>query len=244
MKKMLVFMIICVPLYAWGDNAVFNPGFDISPWDTGWTKDTLTKVDFWGDDTAWANVIINQDTGRSLPNCCWLEAYASANTGTWGGHATGEGIAMISQSFNEITNCIIKVWIKYRIEVTGNFQQGLGKSECSMQFLVNRGWKPFWSIDYSTSHNFYVEEDNIWAKVCTTIVNDTISGIRFQASSYAYAKSGSAHGGGYSKADLWIDDISVGEIGIEENGESQVTSCKLQVYPNPFIKFAEVRSEK
>ncbi len=239
MKKLLVFMIFCIPVYAWGDNAIFNPGFDMSPWDTGWTIETDTVSEYYTS----AEAEVKTDSGRSLPNCCYLRTYVRFMHESGGGNSgKADAKAMVTQNFDDITDCVIKVRVKYYLH---HFGDGVCWSQCSLQVCVNDNWKTIWQKhcwqSKFTSANCPVF-DTVWAEICTTFVNDTISGVRFCAASSVYTNCG--FGPFTSYGHFYVDDVYVGKVGVEESEELQVTSHKLQVYPNPFVRWTEVRCQK
>ncbi|MCK4307483.1 T9SS type A sorting domain-containing protein [candidate division WOR-3 bacterium] len=234
MKKLFVesvgigFIILCIPVYAWGDNAVFNSGFDMSPWDTGWTIETDTASKYY----ASAEAEVKTDSGKLSPNCCYLRTDCEINPPGGGGAGEAEAKAMITQNFDGITDCKIKAYMKWNwfpgLKSGGVFD----KVYARMEGYINNEWKVIWEapIEPNVQTN--------WTEVCTTLVDDTLSGIRFCAFSSFYT---TCHTGGFNYSYLWVDDIYVGKAGIEESEKSRVTSHKLQVYPNPFTTNTVIR---
>ncbi len=233
MKKLMVFIIFCIPVYVWGDNAVFNPGFDMSPWDSGWVKDTLTEVSWGYPDTAIANVEINIDTGRSLPNGCYLDCYARASVKPWDGIASANGYAEIFQYFPEVINCTCKIYVKYKVFAIASFGATYAKDEIAL--FIDGEWKPIWE----TVCDGYIPggDTTIWVEVCTTLVNgENVSGIKFSVKGSVDINVGSSSsgGGGFSESNFWIDDVYISKVtGIEKKKEKKKRTIKA--YPNPFV---------
>ncbi|MCK4306710.1 T9SS type A sorting domain-containing protein [candidate division WOR-3 bacterium] len=228
----MVFMILFIPVYAWGDNAVFNPGFDMSPWDSGWTIEIDTSYGRYSS----AEAEVKTDSGRSLPNGCYLKTYVRFCGESPGGNSgEADAKAIITQNFDGIANCMVKTYVKYYL--CRQSSCCICWSQCSLQVCVNNNWETIWQkfIDEGFSPVF----DTVWADICTTFVNDTISGIRFCASSYIY--TGCARGPWDTYSHFYVDDVYVGEMGVEESEELRVKSLELRVYPNPFTQYTAIK---
>ena len=239
MKNLGLVVVLLVPLYAGGQNVVFNPGFDMMPWDTGWTIETDTS--FFGDNncsySAAAEVIAG--TGKSLPNCCSLRTSAYAfNPNLYSGTAIAS--AMIYQTFDEITNCEVKAYVKYHIHGNGDC---LNRDSVIVQLLIDNEWKTNWKVAWR--HMGPSREDTldtVWTEVCTTIVNATVSGIKICALSYSTVYCNCSVASGW--VNFWIDDIYVGEVGVEESKELRVKSRELRALQNPFIVSTEIEGQE
>ena len=220
----MVFMILCVPVYEWGDNAVFNSGFDMSPWDSGWTIeiDTSTR---WPNCDTYAEVI--SDSGRSLPNCCCLVANGGAECSGGGSSAEFYANAMIYQTFNEIENCQIKAYVKYCMwihpmkKIINTYTVNAKNTfyvKTRVQVNVNDEWKTIWE----KSDTSRVTIDTIWTEV-DVFVDTNVTGVRFLATCYL---RNSCCFDPYLNVWFWIDDIYVGKAGIEESEKLRVKSLE------------------
>ena len=222
----MVFMILCVPVYAWGDNVVFNPGFDMSPWDSGWTIETDTSSKW---DVTLVIAEVDPDSGKSLPNCCYLRTYSWIDAAGGGGSGAAEAKAMITQNFDGITNCMIKAYVKWDWQLLITCPL---KACNNMEGYINNEWKVIWEA--------LTPREKTWTEVCTTLAdNDTLSGIRF-CTEFSFCCD-CICGTKAILSYLWVDDIYVGEVGVEESEELRVKSLELQVYPNPFVKFTTIQ---
>ncbi|MBI4722920.1 MAG: T9SS type A sorting domain-containing protein [Candidatus Stahlbacteria bacterium] len=229
MRKYFVFIVLVLPIYAMGENVIFNPGFDMTPWDTGWTIETDTAVGG-SCNTEIAEAQAIPDTGKSPPNCCGLSSYVKLDPypANWcGGTAYAE--TKVYQIFNEISSCSVKAQIKY----LGGGDGGGSYNEGTIDVQVNGTWQTIWGKGWET--------DTIWSNLSIG-VNNPITGIRFRTKSYLYCSSL-----GSSAVELfyfWVDDIYVGQAGVEESKELEMKSEKLKAFPNPFVIFTEVRGQR
>jgi hypothetical protein len=235
MKKIVGVLFILLPLYARGQNMVFNPGFDMVPWDTGWTTEIDTHTYYRTNCNLTFTAKAKKDTGRSLPNSCSL--YTKVFAYPSGGFANfcAYSKVTISQIFDEIPGCEIKGWIKFILgpDIThGCFDT----SRINIDVLVNNGWMTISEISFSNRDT----SCNNWTEVSVS-VDTTIRGIRF-CSFVLHGKNSVLDPSGAS-THFWIDDIYIGKTGIEESKELKVKSIKLEIYPNPFIRSTIVRLE-
>ena len=201
MKKWFYVFVVIVGLGIMGcghwpwepDNVLVNPGFDESPWDTGWTIEIDTSS---GGDGTYAIAEARSDTGNSLPNCCFLKANADENC--W-------PRVTISQTFDPIkSDCEIKAKIKYRTSSAG---EGTSTREIVMQVYANNEWMTIWQVrlsDFDSDTSV-----TVWTEISTTKPKTLtgISSIRFVVEASAWAPEGSGKAGG---AELWIDDVFIG----------------------------------
>lgn len=225
MRKVCILSVLFLPLQVLAQgNLVFNPEFDETPWDTGWIWHTDTSIyEGGGGASASAEASVGPDSGLSLPNCCHLSVVAQAVPGTSQEHATGVSEAEIIQSFNPITSCMLKVYVKCSC-----FHSSHGVAESFICLHINDEWDTVWST-YNTA---------AWVEVCTTVIGDTIDGIRFYAITRAWTISSL---GGAAIGNFFIDDVYIGEVGVEEaGGRLQVAGCRLKAYPNPFTRFTVI----
>ncbi|MDD5528700.1 MAG: T9SS type A sorting domain-containing protein [bacterium] len=228
MKRLFVFFVIFgVSNLAFADNAVFNGSFDMTPWDSGWTK--YTYADSSGPGIA-RTKIEEAASSTSSPNCCCFYTSAGANTysGEWG---TGNAEGIISQTFNPISNCLFKAsirdyyyWMDYWMDYCGSSSFG---AEWAIRLYVKGVWQPI----INGRDNY----DN-WTEISIPIT-DTVSGI--QIFSNAYFSGGGAAGSLYfccAVEEFWIDDIQITQTGVEErtNIKSQYASggAKLGIIKN------------
>ncbi|MBI4722917.1 MAG: hypothetical protein HY769_08005, partial [Candidatus Stahlbacteria bacterium] len=219
MRKYFVFIVLVLPIYAMAENVIFNPGFDMTPWDTGWTIETDTAMS--GSCTKTAVAQVMPDTGSSLPNCCYLKTYVRLGSSGW---CYGEAYAKteVYQIFNEIPNCLIKAQIKY---LWYWYNPCWFDDSVAIDARINGIWQTVWGKRW--------EDSTIWSEVSIG-VNNPITGIRFRTKSWMYC--GSLSGGASVAYRFWIDDICISEIGIEEK-ESRVKSSEFRVQQNPFARF-------
>lgn len=221
MKKLVSFTGICVfagVLRA--DNLVFNPGFDMTPWDSGWT---ITEEGYGSAETS-----ARQDTSDyySFPQSAKLYA--------WTGGYDCYALAEMFQTIPPVKSCTCEVYLK------GELWSCYGRADVSIQININGSWSMGWYAD-----SWIDTVDTIWTKWDTVYTSsDTIRGIKFIAGA-----SGGEHpmppGGG--QADFWIDDVCISgeEVGVEESEKCKVKSLKLDASPNPFryktsIEFGDV----
>ena len=184
-----------------GPNVLVNPGFDENPWDTGWTIDTFASSD---EPIAIAEAAA--DTGRSLPKSCLLKAIAYKYSGGTGGFS-GCSRVMISQTFNEIRDCKVKAYVKFRLSSDPEIDCG-DTCKVSIQVLVNSQWATIWEVCCPMGEDYVAQY--VWAEVSTTIVKENVSGIRFCAFT-RYENTCTFPGEGACNQ-FWIDDVYVGEI--------------------------------
>ena len=100
-------MMTLIFLYLWGQNVIFNPGFDMTPWDTGWTIeiDTFTHLGYF----AHSKIIAEAKNGIGLTplNSCSLytsnHLYYNGGSSTWG--------AQLMQKYRGLGFIHFLIWI-------------------------------------------------------------------------------------------------------------------------------------
>ena len=237
MKKFFVLLSLVIPLYARGQNVVFNPGFDMVPWDTGWTIEidtgTISRAPLCS-----VAIKASADSGKGRNSCYSCSLYADCGGYSLGGfnggfHAYSK--VTVTQTFDTITGTEVKAWVKIWI-CTTDFR-GYDTLMVSIQVLVNSDkWLTVWD---TAMINPYPIQQFTWKEICLS-VDSTISGIRF--TSFVNYQLWSFQGGAGGASLFWIDDIWVGKAGIEER-ELRVESKELRVLPNPFIRSTNIRFE-
>ena len=228
-------MISFLVLYLVGQNVVFNPGFDMVPWDTGWTTETDTATNPPHNGYAVAEAEVKPDTGKSPSSCCYLKTNAElVNEDGW---SAGKSYAkaVVSSTFDTITDCIFKAQIEYwwgPLMVTGYWED-----KVTIDARIDNQWQTIWDIPIPPSSE---GGDTIWSEVSVDI-NGQISGIRFITLSYLDIScfEGDAL---HLNFHFWIDDIYIGKVGVKEK-EFRVKSKELRVLPNPFVQSASVELE-
>lgn len=135
MKKILIGLILIMPMYARAQNVVFNPGFDMVPWDTGWT------VNVYGNGMATAA----SDTGDYY---CYLYG-----TGGWN---AGSGEGMITQIIPASKNCTCRVY--FRLDIWTMEADG----EIGIEVLKNSDWIP--ELHIVTGYIDSSQNWNLWEK--------------------------------------------------------------------------------
>jgi hypothetical protein len=223
MKKLFGFVILFVSLYAWGSgNVIMNPGFDACPWDTGWTWDTSSS--YRGAPGSSAGASVGVDSGFSLPNCCELRSKASACIDD---HQNAHAHARIQQAFDQTVGCVCEVRLKYCLHE----HPVLGAAMVQVRLRINERWTKVWSAGGQGTGGY-----SDWVQICTTIVNDTISGVEFWCNSSAWC--GGSTGSGSAAAEFWVDDVFTEELGVEEESNDQLamSNRQLSILPNPFIR--------
>ncbi|MCK4307543.1 T9SS type A sorting domain-containing protein [candidate division WOR-3 bacterium] len=236
MKKLLGFVILCIPLYVCGsDNLIFNPSFDMTPWDTGWTWDTL-RTRGATDGSASSSVSVKEiDSDISPPNRCHLRTSSRASGGSGdasGGNTSGE--ANVYQIFKEIKNpTTCKVHVRYWMLCYGYRPRGGNYGICNIQLCINGEWQRIWETTVSSS-----DTSASGTTLVDNFVDGTVSGIKFYCSSGASAGYLSE---GYSCVSFSVDDVYVGETGIEEDSRLQIADSKVEISPNPFIHSTTIK---
>ena len=221
MKKVFA-LFIFLPVCGMGQNMVFNPGFDMVPWDTGWTivVDTASGYD------AVAIAEAKPDTGKSPPNCCYLKTYVYTEFG--GGFAHSK--AIVSQIFNPIAACKFKAQIKYwwyNLRPTGSWE-----ARATIEACIDEQWQVIWDTVPSSNSG----GDTVWSEISIDI-NGQIKGIKFITISRLNVSSGPD---AVMNFHIWLDDICIEEMGVEESKELKVKSGELKVSRNPFIKYTTI----
>ncbi|MDD5530759.1 MAG: T9SS type A sorting domain-containing protein [bacterium] len=223
MRKIMMLVTLFVPLCAFADNVIFNDGFDMVPWDTGWVKETSTDTSTEGNGQATAIATIEaSDSAVSSPHSCNLRTYISCGhmNGVYGA-ASAETYASITQTFNPISNCLFKLSVIDSFWGMKNISDYPGIEIC-----INGNWENVYG---------YVVNNN-WAEICTTITTpDTLTGVRVSS----YQNDGRAGVQGWicvRDEKIWVDDIQVMEIGIEEKLNIKTPSTTLRASPNPFTQ--------
>ncbi|MDD2890139.1 MAG: T9SS type A sorting domain-containing protein [bacterium] len=191
----ILFIGILLGTNLFADNAVFNPGFDMTPWDSGWTSAGSDVYE------------IRADTGICLspPNGCYISGF-----GGWG----VEGCGKITQTiYPPAINCTCKVFLKYLL---GTVYSGF--ADVWFDININNKWKEEWNDRAGVMKNDIDSTKNwiSWEKVYA--VNDTIRGIRFSAG------AGTVSPDGMAGARLYIDDVYISgeEVGVEEPSQGSL----------------------
>jgi len=222
-------MIGFLALYLWGQNVIFNPGFDMTPWDTGWTIETDTATNGSCRETAEAQAI--PDTGKSLPNCCYLKTVVVLNPQGWCGGG-GYAKSTMSQTFNEIPACTVKMQVKHWA-IGGPGVCDYDTKTFIIEARINNIWQKIWEKE-SLSYN----ADTTWKEVVIGL-SSPISGIKLQTFSRIYCSSINDDASWCSH--FHVDDISIEEVGVEVE-KLKVKSAELKVYPNPFVSYTRIGS--
>ncbi|MBI4722459.1 MAG: hypothetical protein HY769_05595 [Candidatus Stahlbacteria bacterium] len=125
MKKVVSFIgLIVFAGILRADNLIFNPGFDMTPWDTGWTFFTNYAI-------------AEGDTGiyHSLPRSCKLNA-----------HAFFSQILPsvdVQQEINPSTCCTCKIYFKCKV----GYMEFYGWATASIAVKLNNQWVDVEYID-------------------------------------------------------------------------------------------------
>ena len=222
-------MIGFLVLYLWGQNVVFNPGFDMTPWDTGWTIETDTVTSGTCPSRV-AQAQADTDIGSSLPNCCHLKTSVGLSSSSYYCAGSASAETKVYQIFDEIPSCSVKAQIKYFW--TWNAFMCEWIDTATVDVKIGETWQTVWG---KAPHSPW---DTSWSKLSIG-VNDTITGIMFRVKtlincSSIYSASLSFY--------FWIDDINIGEVDIEERDFSIVKN--LDVVPNPFLRYTKVKNVK
>ena len=169
MKKVMGVLFILLPIYAMAENVIFNPSFDMTPWDTGWTIETDTATS--GDCNGTAEALVIPDTGSSLPNCCYLKTTVVLRPQGW---SSGGGYAKstMSQTFNEIPACTVKMQVKHWA-IGGPGVCDYDTKTFIIEARINNIWQKIWEKDAGEGNN------TIWKEIAIGI-SSPISGIKLQ----------------------------------------------------------------
>ncbi|MDD5530656.1 MAG: T9SS type A sorting domain-containing protein [bacterium] len=217
MRKLFIFVILVAPLSVFADNLIFNGGFDMTPWDTGWVAS-----EFGG---SMAQVDIDTSKDISPPNACHISTWAMSGANRWG--------EIVQTIYPPAINCTCRAFLKYDIGVWS------GRAEVRLKININNNWRKEWS-DMAGGEEDIDSTENwvIWEKVYTT--NDTIRGISFSSGSYTSQPDNMAG------ANLFIEDVYISgeEIGIEENPNIKNQNVKIEIFPNPFVQTTVVSGER
>ena len=159
MKKLLGFILLCIPLYVWGDNLIFNHGFDMTPWDTGWTIES---------NGSYGKGEASRDTTyHSPPQSCKLSASAYASLdGSY-------GMVYIYQEIIPAISCTCIVYLQ------NEFASGEGNTQILVK--INGEWVKEWE---SNGDN---PSWTKWWK--TYNPSDTVEGIKFYAVAWGLLNS-------------------------------------------------------
>lgn len=219
MRKLLMYVFLVVPICVSAQNLIYNPGFDMTPWNAGWIKNLPAIGSIEQCDT----------TYYSVPRSCKIYVYVN-------GSASGSyGYADISQSMQPAVSCTCKVMLKYKQDCsdTPNYDNHI-----SVYLVINGKDTKMWDKAGTT---IYEGGWGLKEKIYTD--NDTISGIKFSV--YVV---GPDHSGVYNSIYLWIDDVSImGKVvpGVEEENQNSSASgglkSQISIYPNPFVKTTNIR---
>jgi hypothetical protein len=216
-------VIICAGAL-WGNNLVFNPGFDMTPWDTGWAF--VETANGWaaGDSSMYL----------SLPRSCMIYAYGLVSS--------GEGQAY--QETREAVNCTCRIHYQYVLDAvydTSCHGTSGVSAEVSISVKINGEWIEEWrkSVHADSVQPSDHSEDSVWTEWEEVYgPGEEIGGIRFGALGLACEMA--PH---LASASFWIDDVYVsGEVGIEERANDQLSMSdyKLTMTPNPFLSFTTI----
>ncbi len=230
MKKLLSFILLCIPLYAWGDNLIFNPSFDMTPWDTGWTIDTSSS----STEGAGASVDASSDTlCNSSPRSCKL--FACAGVGYHLDYPrSASARACIYQEITPVTNCECRVYFKNGSDY-GGISGNTAICYARIFVKVNNRWVEETSTFYPSTPIW-----TKWKKIYGT--SETVSGIKFCVLTQA-SSDGIRDESAYVW--FWVDDVYIGEQQAieEENSKSKNQKLKLEteISPNPFIQSTTIK---
>ncbi|MCK4307933.1 T9SS type A sorting domain-containing protein [candidate division WOR-3 bacterium] len=225
MKRVLIFtgLVVFTGSLSAG-NFVFNPSFDMTPWDTGWTIDTT---------------IYNSHVEADSSKC--YSGHRSCNIVAEKTVSISEAGA-IFQKVPKVINCTCRVYYQYFINAKSIPPYYVSSAIAAVRIYVkiNGRWECEWTRKVIADSIGEDTTDEIstwtkWEKVYDS--KDTVSCIKFHSTIPLWGYSF------YAYASFWIDDIYISgeEIGVEENNE--IANYKLQVYPNPFMKSIEFRVE-
>ncbi|MDD5530642.1 MAG: T9SS type A sorting domain-containing protein [bacterium] len=206
--KLVLFMTLVAPLSVFADNLIFNGGFDMTPWDTGWVASESGTGEIQAD--------TSKDT--SSPNACLVLAWGMSGSGGYG--------TLVQTIYPPAINCTCRAFFKYSIGVSMG-----GNAGVQLKINKNNNWETEWSDEAALGENIDSTKNWIvWEKVYT--VNDTIRGIHFYSGSVTYSPSNSA--GAY----FWLDNVYISgeKIGIEEKSNIKNPSTTLRASPNPFVQ--------
>jgi hypothetical protein len=210
----------------WGNNLVFNPGFDITPWDTGWTLVAAGDGGAEGDSSLWL----------SLPRSCMIYGYGLVTSNEM----------QVYQETREAVNCTCRVHYQYVLDAVydTSYHGTSGVSaEVSISVKIDGGWVEEWrkSVHADSVQPHDHSEDSVWTEWEEVYgPSQEIGGIRFRALGLACDMT--PH---LASASFWIDDVYVsGEVGIEEGGNrqlstrvnGQVSDYQLTMTRNPFLR--------
>ncbi|MDD2890149.1 MAG: T9SS type A sorting domain-containing protein [bacterium] len=213
MKKLLTSLVLFSPLSVFADNLVFNGGFDMTPWDTGWTK----TDELHGDAGAYAK--FSSTLYYSIPQSCSLYAYAYYHPSQ-----PARASSIIYQKIQPSVSCTCKVSL-YRF-CNGGWAAGM-----FIHANIN-------NENTSLAAEACVENDTAWIKK-EFIFNetDTLSEISFEAT------SDPSTAGSPVEMILLIDDVYISgkEIGVEEKSNIKNQISKIEAFPNPFIQQTVIR---
>lgn len=216
MKKLIIIIILSVPVYVWSQgNIIFNPGFDMTPWDTGWSINR---------EMLGAELIATPCSTKycSSPQSCSLYAHGFAEPGS-GGDALGE--ITLSQTLWPIASCTCRVNIQYYTA------SGRGTGWASAFLRINNKDSEIWGQGGFTSCTTWVNLEKFYSDT------DTVSAILFRASAWPTV------GGDVATAMLLIDDVYIGgtKVGVEEKPNIKNQNISLKTFPNPFIRQATIK---
>lgn len=198
-----------IPLCGKADNLIFNSGFDMTPWDTGWVSEKTNANDYAKADTT---------KYYSSPQSCYLYSYGYYQPG--GGPRPG--YTSISQIVHKTTSCTCKVYFK-----SGNLMDEgyYGIQYLQIYLFINNEPVLVWK----TKDNI----DTIWGKWEQSYADsDTISGIKIGVNA-----DGGWIAGCVGNAFVWIDNINISgkQVGVEEKGFfANTQNDRLEASPNPF----------
>ena len=228
MQKLLFLIgLVVFPITTIAENLLINPGFDETPWDTGWTVDTGSS----STEGAGASVDASPDTRcHSSPRSCELYAGAAVCYHLDYSRSASAG-ACVFQEIPPVINCTCRVYFKNKYWKSGLSLHRAGWS-VDVFVKINNEWASQWST--SEANLIWAEWEKIYG------ASDTVSGIKFCASAWA-SISDISNASGY--AWFWIDDIYISgtEVGVEERTpKPELQKPRLAIYPNPFKEFTVI----
>ncbi|MFA5033019.1 MAG: T9SS type A sorting domain-containing protein [bacterium] len=198
MKKYLILFIVVTGTNLFADEMIVNGGFDMSPWDTGWTN-TVEHI---------GGVKQCDTTYCSSSRSCFISVVGYIPSGPY-------SKVTMSQTIKPTTSCTCTVMLKYReiidystfiryisISVTIN-----GKDTTIHEIPRNYGGE--------------IGENMVWTQFRRGYTDkDTITRIKFLV--YVESPTSSSY---MNKVYLWIDDVSIAGapvVGIEEPSQGSL----------------------
>lgn len=218
MKLNLIFLLVLSPITLSAQNLIFNPGFDMTPWDTGWV---ITK----GGDVSRPKASEDTTTYVSSPNCCFLLALGGRN-------ASYSSISITQTIFPPVINCTCHVFLKYAV---GSAYDPPGGAGISFSININNKW-----ITELEEYNLGTDSTKNWIKwEKFYTITDTIKGISFDAGASSQVMNGAG-----GMALLFIDDVHISgtKIAVEESTfHPLIPNPGVSAFPNPFTSSTTIK---